>query len=392
MDQDLRSIKILHVTGAMNRAGTETFLMNIFRNLCKDHVQFDFISYHSKEADYDNEITKMGGNIFRLAHSYSIIELYRIMKKNGPYDAVHAHTLFHCGLIMIIAWIAGVRTRISHAHTTFDNNYGLIRKIYIFIMKKMIGIFSTHLLACSTEAAKYLFGEKVLTKNKYYYFPNLIEYKKFLNEPKKDVETFKTKNNLNDSIVIGHIGRFIKSKNHEFILEIYKHILKKELNCKLLLVGTGDHYEKIKEIAIQEGFENKIVFAGVREDIHTMLHSMDIFLFPSIYEGLGLVLLEAQAAGVPCLVSEAIQPEADLGIGLVHRNSLKESAEIWAAHSLDLAGKKLKNNKKKIRGFLKNGYDIDLGLHKLVSIYMSKSGRKNEESNNCLIRYGSWWS
>jgi glycosyltransferase involved in cell wall biosynthesis len=380
-----KELKILHVTGAMNRAGTETFLMNIYRSLYKKNIKFDFISYNSKDADYDKEIKKLGGNVFKISRSYSMIELYKILKKYGPYDAVHAHTLFHCGLIMLVACMAGVKIRISHAHTTSDNNKNLIRKLYIFIMRKMIRIFSTNLLACSSEAAKYLFGEKSLKDDKYSFFPNLINYKDFLQEPKADVEYFKAQNKLNNSIVIGHIGRFINSKNHRFILQVYKQILKKNVNSKLLLVGTGDLFQEIREIALKEEFKNNIVFAGVREDIHTMLHSMDVFLFPSIYEGLGLVLLEAQAVGVPCLVSEAIQPEADLGIGLVYRNSLNESAEVWAERILVLAGKKSSDNNEKIGAFIKSGYDFDLGLNKLVTIYNNNFRRKNEESTDCFI-------
>jgi glycosyltransferase EpsF len=366
-------IRILHVVGAMNIAGTETMLMNIYRNLDRAKVQFDFISYQ-QNAHYDDEIKRMGGRIIRLSNTHSVKEIYEAIKKYGPYHAVHSHTLFHCGIANLAAKLAKVNVRIAHAHTTMDICDSLIRKLYIKAMRYIINTFSTKLLACSNQAGKYLFGEKGLNKPFFTYFPNLIEYPKFLQEPKIHVLKFKDEKGLQNSLVIGHIGRFIETKNQMFLLDIIKNMLKKADNVKLVLVGDGDLRLQIEEAAKCKGLDDNIIFIGLRNDIPTILHVMDIFVFPSIYEGLGLVLLEAQASGLPCVVSEAIQPEADLDINLFSRLSLADGAEVWANKILELAGKKEKDAKKIINGFEANGYSLSQGISKLLNIYQLTMG------------------
>lgn len=364
-----KPIRVLHIVGAMNRAGTETMLMNIYRNIDREKVQFDFVSYSSEDAHYDGEIEKLGGRVIKLSNTQSVKEIYDALKKYGPYDVIHSHTLFHCGIANLAAKLAGVKVRIAHAHTTLDKSDSFVRKVYIQTMRSIINNSSTHLLACSNEAGKYLFGERNLNRSKYMYFPNLIDYSQFLREPSKEVEKFKRKEGLENSIVIGHIGRFMEAKNHKFLLQVMKSIINKNPNTKLLLVGDGNLRLQIEEFAKKEGIYNTIRFVGIRDDIHTMLHSMDIFVFPSIYEGLGLVLLEAQASGLPCIVSEAIQPEADLKMGLFSRLSLDDGADIWADTILKLAGKKEKSINRIIDGFKQNSYSLQTGISRLIDIY-----------------------
>lgn len=366
---NLKPIRVLQVVGAMNRAGTETMLMNIYRNIDTKKVQFDFVSYSSRDAHYDGEIKKLGGRVIKLSRTQSVKEIYDVIKKYGPYDVIHSHTLFHCGIANLAAKLAGVQVRIAHAHTTLDKSDSFVRKVYIQSMRSIINNFSTHLLACSNEAGKYLFGERNLNRSKYMYFPNLIDYSQFLREPSKEVEKFKREEGLENSIVIGHIGRFMEAKNHKFLLQVMKSIINKNPSTKLLLVGDGNLRLQIEESAKKESIYNNIRFVGIREDIHTMLHSMDVFVFPSVYEGLGLVLLEAQASGLPCIVSEAIQPEADLNIGLVTKLSLSDGTDTWANKILEKAGQKEKNIEKIITGFKARGYSIPEGLSKLINTY-----------------------
>lgn len=362
-------IKILHVVGAMNQAGTETMLMNIYRNIDRDKVHFDFISYSNQDAHYDAEIRKMGGQVIKLSKTQSIQELYEAIKKHGPYSAVHAHTLFHCGTAVLAAKLAGVKIRIAHAHTTSDKNDTLVRRLYIKSMRFLINTFSTDLLSCSNEAARYLFGENKLNKANYKYFPNLIDYAKFLSVKQEEISRFKAEEGLDEGLVIGHIGRFIEPKNHRFLLDIIKCLAVKNQNTKLLLVGDGDLRTQTEEAARKEGVYENIRFLGLRNDIPVMLHSMDVFVFPSKYEGLGLVMLEAQAAGLPCIVSEAIQPEADLKINLVSRLSLSTGAKVWADKILERAGRKERDTNKIVAGFEKNGYSLPEGIAKLMALY-----------------------
>ncbi|WP_253925838.1 glycosyltransferase family 1 protein [Halobacillus sp. A5] len=380
-----KPIKVLQVTGGMNRAGTETMLMNIYRNIDHDKIQFDFISYSRKEAHYDKEIEMLGGRVIRLNQTNSVKELYQVMKNYGPYQAVHSHTLFHCGIANMAALLAGVKVRIAHAHTTDDEHTRLIKKLYISGMRKVIKYASTNYLACSKQSGNYLFGKQMLEKNEYSYFPNVIDYFSLIEKPQQKVNEFKLQHGLGNSLVIGHIGRFIEAKNHTFLLKIMKVIVNKHQDAKLLLVGDGDLRSQLIEEAEELGIFNNIRFVGVRSDIETMLHSMDVFVFPSIYEGLGLVLLEAQASGTQCVVSNAIQPEADLGLELVSNLSLSDGPEKWAEVILEKAGQKEKNINKIINSFELNRYSLNAGISRLLKIYGGKQGENYEKPVNYLL-------
>ncbi|MEC5424031.1 glycosyltransferase family 1 protein [Virgibacillus sp. C22-A2] len=380
-----KPIRILQVVGAMNRAGTETMLMNIYRNINHRKIQFDFISYNNKEADYDHEIERLGGKIIKLRKTTSIRELYRAIKIHGPYHAVHAHTLFHCGIATIAALIAGVNIRISHAHTTSDTSDSVARKMYIQLMRLLINGFSTKLLSCSDGAGMYLYGKSVVANTKYSYFPNVIDYTSFLNAPKKEINKFKVEEGLGNGIVIGHIGRFIEAKNHSFLLDIMKNIVNLNPTIKLLLIGGGDLKGQVEEEAKRLELLDNIRFVGVRENISTILHSMHVFVFPSIYEGLGLVLLEAQASGVPCVVSEAIQPEADVGLGLVTTLSLDDGPTVWADKIIDLADKKERNTNEIVNRFEQSGYSLTEGISTLMQIYQSNVGEAYEKDIDRLL-------
>ena len=384
MSED-KPVRVLHVVGIMNRAGTETMLMNIYRQIDKEKVQFDFVSYSNEEGHYDEEIKSLGGRVVKLSNTQSVKDLYHVIKKHGPYQALHAHTLFHCGVANIAAILTGIPIRISHAHTTLDKNDKISRKIYVKLMRLVINMASTQKLACSKEAGKYLFGQRSLQEPSYNYFPNVINYFDLLNKSEEDVDQFKSVQGLENKVVIGHIGRFIDAKNHSFLLEIFKTVLKKEPKARLLLVGDGDLREQVEGKAKREGIYKMIRFVGIRDDIATMLQSMDVFVFPSIYEGLGLVLLEAQASGVPCIVSESVQPEADLNLGLFTKRSLEESSETWAQTILENVGKKEQSKEQIISSFEKNQYSLDQGISKLLNIYKISNGGFYENRFDRLV-------
>lgn len=376
--------RILQVVGVMNRAGTETMLMNIYRNLDHTKIQFDFISFSTEQAHYDKEIIELGGRIFRVTKSSSVKELYQIINESGPYEAVHSHTLFHCGIANLAALLAGVKIRIAHAHTTLDDNKRFIRKAYIYIMRHLIHGVSTNLLACSKEAGKYLYGEKGLRKKKYSYFPNIVDYSPFIVDLQNDVQKFKQKEGLTNKLVIGHIGRFIEAKNHHFLLKVLKHMLINNPNVRLLLVGDGDLRKMIEEEAKKQDVYEHIRFVGVREDIPVLLQSMDAFVFPSLHEGLGLVLLEAQASGLPCFVSDAIQSEADLRLGLFNKLALNDSPESWANQILKLAKYKENNKEKIVQSFMENGFKVESGIEKLINLYKLEGGSDEKRINSII--------
>ncbi|EKY29023.1 glycosyltransferase family 1 protein [Clostridium celatum] len=347
--------KVLHVVGGMDIGGTETMLMNLYRQIHKD-IRFDFISYYDRDGYYDKEIIELGGKIIstkspaEIGQLKAIKNLYKIIKE-GRYDIVHAHTLFNCGIAMIAAKLAGTKIRISHSHTNLDMGNSIIKKIYFTIMRILIILFSTNYIACSNSAGEYLFGKNIIKNNKYKVLPNYVDYTKFLNF-NNNINLIKKLKLNDDDIITGHIGRFVDAKNHNFLIEVANKMINKDNRIKLILVGDGPLKEEIEKKVIKLGISDNVFFLGLRKDVDLILNSCDIFLFPSIYEGLGLVMLEAQASGLPCLVSEAIQPEADLGIGLVKQIKLDDGIDKWADEALKLIGKK-NNNKEAIEEALK---------------------------------------
>ena len=369
----VRKVKILHVVGGMNVGGTETMLMNLYRKL-NTNVQFDFISYYDKDAYYDDEIKRLGGQVIRIDSPNkigmikSIKNLCEVIKENGPYNAVHAHTLFNCGVAMIAARLSGIKVRVSHAHTNLDNTKNIIRKIYVWCMRKTINLFSTDCIACSESAGKYLFGENITSSKKYKLLPNYVDYKKYLNC--SDTKSVRQELGIkDDDIVVGHIGRFVEAKNHKFLLEVVSEMIILNNKVKLILAGDGELRKEIESYAEELGIKENVYFLGIRKDIDKILNNLDIFIFPSIYEGLGLVMIEAQSAGIPCLVSEAIQKEADLDIGLVKQINLNDKKELWIKEAFELIENKNKNKKQILNAIKNKGYDLDNIINKLLEIY-----------------------
>lgn len=368
--------KILHIVGGMGKGGTETMLMNIYRKIDRNKIQFDFLYTTNEETYYDKEIKKLGGNILRI-DSLNIFkinkmgnQIYDCINRNGPYQAIHAHTLFNCGIAMRAAKKSGVDIRISHSHTTADNEVGLARKIYISLMRKLILDNSTNLLACSDLAGEYLFGAENIKSDKYTMFPNLISYENIIDVNYGDVEKFKIENKLQeDNLIIGHIGTFKESKNQKFLLKIVKVLKERNKDVKLLLVGDGSMRDELENMCKDLDISDRVIFTGTRDDIDVILNSMDVFVFPSTFEGLGLVLLEAQAAGLPCVVSEAIQPEADLQLGLFRKLNLSDGAESWANKIIEVHGKKETDKQKILHAFDGQGYSTEKCISKLLSIY-----------------------
>ncbi|MGL4673215.1 glycosyltransferase family 1 protein [Cetobacterium sp.] len=367
-------IKVLHVVGGMDIGGTETMLMNLYRNIDRDRYQFHFISYYEKEGFYDREIESLGGKIIHLKFSKrfgalgSILQLRKVIKEEG-YDVVHTHTLFNCGIGVLSAWLGKAKVRISHAHTVFEARNNFIKKCYIEMMKLSIKLFSTHFLSCSNKAGEFLFGEKVLKDKNYYFIPNYVDYRKYLNLPLKkslrELSEFK-----DDEIVIGHVGRFIEPKNHDFILDILKEIKSRGVKVKGLFVGDGDCRKAIEEKIKRLSLENDVFITGMVSNPEKYSGAMDIFLLPSKYEGFGLVLIEAQAARVKVIASTAVQEETDLGIGLLDRYSLDESAEFWSNKILEAYENRVEISKASVeKAFKDKGYSLDDIVQKLNYIY-----------------------
>lgn len=313
---------ILHVVGAMNVGGTETMLMNLYRHIDRKKYQFHFLVYTKDECFYNNEIISHGGVIHYIKNAFDFLGFKNVINNIDNLCILHLHTYFSCGISSLYGRLLGVNYIISHSHTSFEISGNIIDRAYQKFSRVLINKFSTKLVSCSKKSALSLFGHE-----RYNYIPNFVDPDKFLNANRINNIDFPK-----DRVLIGHVGRFSIEKNHEFILKCAEYTKKNRLPLYFVLVGHGNEKKRINEYIENNSLSNFINVLGQRSDIPELMHSFDKFILPSIVEGFGLVLVEAQVCGKQCVVSPAIQPEAILDLNLV--NQLDFDVELWCKELL----------------------------------------------------------
>lgn len=355
-------IRVLHVVTHMNRGGLETMLMNYYRNIDRSLLQFDFLVHREKRADYDDEIESLGGRIYRLPPLNPFNTNYRkqlqqFFFNHQEYKIVHSHIDCMSAIPLKAAKKAGIPVRIAHSH---NNNQDKDAKYILKLLyKRRIPQYATKLMACSQAAGEWMFGDR-----EFDVLNNAIDAKDYRYNPKvREIQ----RNSLGiavDDFVMGHVGRFSPQKNHEFLIDIFAELVTKR-EATLLLVGNGDLCDHIYKKACQLGVEKRIIFAGVRNDVADLLQVMDVFVFPSHYEGLGIVAIEAQAAGLPCLISDGVPMECKK-TDLVQQIPLSEGAQAWATALMRVARTQRRDTYKEIKA---SGYDIVDNTRKLQCFY-----------------------
>ncbi|MEH7096688.1 glycosyltransferase family 1 protein [Neobacillus vireti] len=349
-------LRILHVVVNMNRGGAETLIMNLYRNIDRNKIQFDFLT--CKEGVFDGEIKEMGGKIHRIpyitdvGHFKYIQELNKFFEKNKHYKIVHSHMDKMSGLVLRSANRAGIPIRISHSHNTSSEG-GVAAKFYKWYIGKYIIANATNFLSCSNKAAEWLFKRK---SNLSETLKNGIEFEKFTFSEEAR-ESIRKELNIENKFVIGHVGRFNRQKNHIFLMKILNEINNLNNECILILVGDGPLRAEVEKQVNELKLAAKVMFLGERSDINHLLQGFDIFVFPSLHEGLPVSLIEAQAAGLPCFISDVISDEVDLGANLIRFESLETGPGSWAQKLLTFSKIAIRNND--VATFIKNkGYDI----------------------------------
>ena len=319
-------MRVLQVVTHMERGGLESMIMNYYRYIDREKVQFDFLVHRQERAAFDDEIEFLGGIIYRLprlvpwSKSY-LSALNRFFDEHPEYKVVHVHQDCLSSVILKVAAQHNVSVRVAHSHSANqDKNLKYPVKLWY---KRSISKYATNLFACGEDAGDWMFGGEP-----FQIINNAIDVAAYTYASTKRQE-MRRQLGLENELAIGHVGRFNQPKNHPFLLDIFAVLLKKEPNAILLLVGGGENMLKIQAKAHALGIAEHVRFLGVRSDVADLMQAMDVFVFPSLYEGLGIALIEAQAAGLPCVVSDTIPHEAYL-TDLVDSESLSAPAEKWA--------------------------------------------------------------
>ena len=363
-------IRVLHSVSNMDRAGIETMIMNYYRHIDRSKVQFDFLANKSKPGAYDEEIKSLGGRIF-ISPGLNPINWFKYKKmvkkllaENPEIKVVHSHNGAFSLQAQLAAKQRGIKNRITHVHgTKIDFNLKLPLKL---LYKTQLKRVSNNYWGCGTEAIKYYFGEKTILNGNYKVIHNAIDTKKFIFNEEKRFK-LRAKYNLDNKFVIGNVARFMKQKNHTFTLDLFKVILQKEPNAVLMLLGDGELLEPMKQKAKELGIERSIMFMGNVDNVNEMYQAMDVFLLPSLFEGLPVVGIEAQASGLKCIFSNTITDEVKVTDNVEFLDLNKDSIEKWANKILSYKEYERKNMEKEI---INAGYSIKEEAKKLQEIYI----------------------
>lgn len=294
-------MKILQVGLGNNPGGMEAFVMNYFRELARQGVSFDFVSMYGTIA-YEKEILELGGRVFYVPNIkkdyFGYIKAFRKLLSREKYDVVHVNMLSAANIVPLrLAKQAGVRKVIAHSHNA--SAPGIVRKLMDGMNRPRMKHYVNEKFACSEKAGRWLFGDKAFERGEVTLVANAIETDKYGFSESNRRKIREKLGISGDALVVGHVGRFQIQKNHEAILRIFHEIQRKEPAARLCLIGDGELKEQIQEQAKKAGVLDKIIFTGVCQDVERYLSAMDVFLFPSLFEGLPFTLLEAQANGLP---------------------------------------------------------------------------------------------
>lgn len=362
-----RPVRVLYVHGGkLNYGGTEAYMMNYYRHFDRTRLQVDFAVHGFERGVYEDEIEAMGGQVFYLPVKsrdyFGNIRALQKLFQSGRYEIVHAHMDAMNAVVLKQAKKCGIPVRISHSHNTQHQTQNCLKLMLNDFEKKQVSHYATELLTCSEAAGKWLYGDKPFTV-----LHNAIDAEQYRFSPQTR-EAVRESLGLRDRFVVGHVGRFHFQKNHEFLLEIFRCLHREHPQAALLLVGDGELRTRLEEKIKAYGLTDDVILTGNRSDVASLLQAMDVFLFPSLFEGLGIVLIEAQAAGLPSVASSEVPAEADL-TDTVRYLGLEQSPDVWAQAVWD-AGKAVREDR--CDDVKAAGYDITEQARRLEEFYLTR--------------------
>lgn len=331
-------VKVLIIAGTMDVGGIENQLMHLLRQADKEKFSIDFTTTMDHPF-YREEIEELGSRCIRIPNTEKTKlfrycrAIYRVMR-DGKYDVVHSHELFHSGIVLLTARLAGVKHRFVHAHNWMEGNdphgkKSVLRRTYNFLMQRLIVRNATDFIACSSLAGRFLYGDAVTHRANYHLLFNSVDTSKFL-----DNYDFCESGEFCDEgwLNVIQVGRYTPVKNQLFTVQIAKELKKRGKKIRILSAGNDENdYGRMVRATIQEyGLEEHMILLGIRKDVDSLMRKSSAFLLPSLYEGMPLVMIEAQAAGLPCVTADTYSREVDFGLGSVIWLRLEQSASEWA--------------------------------------------------------------
>jgi len=358
--------RLLCIVGSLNAGGAETFLMKVYRCIDRNKYQMDFCVANPEHGVYENEIISMGGKIYTIpckTEGYKSFKesLFKVVK-NGGYKNVLRITSNAAGFLDLkIAKKAGATRCIARSSNSSDGG-DLKSRVINDLSRCLFLKYVDVMVAPSDLAAVYTFGKKAVSAGKVQKLNNAVDLG-FFSFSISGRNRIRDEFGLGDGLVFGHVGRFMNQKNHAYLISVFAEI-RKLVDAKLLLVGKGELEDEIRNQVVKLGLVNDVIFSGIRKDVPDLLSAMDVMIFPSFYEGMPNTVIEAQATGLPCLVSDSITTEANI-TGLVTFKSLLDSPNEWAKKAIEICSNSRIDTTSK---FINAGYDIESSTNKFIKV------------------------
>ncbi len=361
-----KPIRVLQILGIVANGGVEAVIMNYYRHIDKTKIQFDFVVHNDADKNYIREAEHLGAQIYKVTPYNKnifkfIFDIYQIIKKHH-YQIVHCNMNALSGFALFAAYLANAKIRILHNHTT-DSKEEKLRSLIKRMLRPFAKLFANQYWACSNLAAEWMYGKKAVKDNKIIIINNAINLERFKFDKEKR-EKIREEFSLKNFFVIGHVGRFMKQKNHEFLIDIFNEVLKQKEYARLLLIGDGKLRAQIEAKVKELGISNKVIFLGNRNDVADLYNAIDVFVLPSLYEGLPVVGVEVQANGLPFICSDKVTDEILL-TNNIELLSLQQPKIKWCEAILNAERKKVENNEDSL---IKN-FDMKNESKKLEKLY-----------------------
>ncbi|MDF1487358.1 glycosyltransferase [Tessaracoccus caeni] len=383
--------RIVHVFGQMARGGAESRTMDLYRKIDRTRVQFDFVVMKPGEHDYFPEIKELGGRVFYVPPPMAsspvrfVRRMAAVFRDNGPFHSVHSHTAFNSGLVLAAARLAGVGRRISHSRSAPRvDHLSVVRKGYQMASRGLLDTMTTRRVACGIAAAEYLYGKRAVEKGAVDILPNAIELDAFAFDEAARQSVRSEFGVSGEQVLLGTIGNLRPVKNQTFLIDL---MASGELptHLSLVIVGQGDQREILEAKIAAAGLEDRVTLAGQRSDVRDVLSALDLFLVPSLYEGVPGVVVEAQANGLDCLVSDRVARDVDVGTGRLQFLSIEQGVEPWTAaitravkDAPQDAGVRAEKSVRAREVLAGAGYDVSTAANLLLTIHDLGGGLAGE--------------